>query len=196
MPNRELKRLEEANARVLARVSVSRDEASGQSSGQQKQHAVPERRSSRGGLALGLIGSLLAAHFGVVVFWLSPYDDATKQIVARWEPPTAAPMSPELMQRLEMMTRDLTNVSQEIEQLRQMTRDNATVTLQLNATLSQITAAAEQLKAELSQIARANAAMAEQLKASQEQTVRPRARPKPIKILPQVERQPEPLIRR
>ena len=183
MPNRELKRLEKANARVLARVWVSRDEASGHSSGQQKQHAVSERRSSRGGLALGLVGSLLAANFGVVAFWLSRYDDATKQIVARWEPPI---VSPELTERLEMMARDLTNVLQEIERLKasqeQITRDNAT--------------GAEQLKAELSQIARDNAAMAEQLKASQEQTVRPRARPKPIQILPQVERQPEALIRR
>jgi hypothetical protein len=186
MPNRELKRLEEANARVLARVSVSRDEASGHSSGQQEQHVVSERRSSRGGLALGLVGSLLAANFGVVAFWLSRYDDATKQIVARWEPPIVSPMSPKVTERLEMMARDLTNVLQEIERLKasqeQMTRDNAT--------------GAEQLKAELSQIARDNAAMAEQLKASQGQTLRPRARPKPIQILPQVERQPEALIRR
>src|SRR3974390_3063387 len=102
MPNRELKRLEEANARVLARMSVSRDEASGHPLGQQKQHAVSERRSSRGGLALGLVGSLLAANFGVVAFWLSPYDVATKQIVSRWKPSTVAPMSPELTERLEM----------------------------------------------------------------------------------------------
>jgi hypothetical protein len=204
-----IKRLEEANerarekfARVDERVSVSEDEVA----------RVPDRRTSRGGLALSLVGSLLAASFA---FWESPYGDATKQIVARWQlplvqttpqdpAPTVALMSPELMQRLQTMARDLANVAQGIEQLKysqeQLTRDNATVAEQLKSALSQMTrddaAAAEQFKAALSQIARDNAAIAGQLKASQEQTVRPGAPRMPVRILPQVEPQPETRIRR
>jgi hypothetical protein len=57
-------------------------------------------------------------------------------------------------------------------------------------------AAAEQFKAALSQITRDCAAIAEQLKASQEQTVRPRAPRMPVRVLPQVEPQPETRTRR
>jgi len=103
-------------------------------------------------------------------------------------------MSAELAQRLQTMARDLANVAQGIEQLKnsqeQLTRDNATVAEQLKATLSQMTrddaAVAEQFRAALSQITRDNAAIAEQLKASQDQTVRPRAPRMPVRILPQV----------
>ena len=75
-------------------------------------------------------------------------------------------MPPELTQRLQTIARDLANLEQGIEQLKnsqeQLTRDNATV--------------AEQLKAALSQLTRDNAAATiEQLNASQEQTARPRA---------------------
>lgn len=217
-----IKRLEEANAgarekiaRVNEQVSVPEDEVARHPSDQRKQPTVADHYTSRGGLALGLVGSLLAASFGVVAIWESPYGDATKQIVAQWalplvqttpqDPaPTVALMSPELMQRLQTMERDLANVVQGIERLKnsqeQLTRDNATITEQLKATLSQMTsgdaAAVEQFKAALSQITRNNAAIAEQLKASQEQTVRPRAPRMPVRILPQVEPQPRTLIRR
>jgi hypothetical protein len=192
-----IKRLEEANerarkkfARVADRVSVPEDEVARHSSDQRKQPTVPNRRTSRGGLAsLSLVGSLLAAS---LAFWVSPYGDATKQIVARWalslqttsqDPaPTVAFMSPELTQRLQTMARDLANLEQGIEQLKNsqelLTRDNATV--------------AEHLKAALSQLTRDNAAIIEQLKASQEQTARPRAPRMPVRVEPQ----PETRVRR
>ena len=193
-----IKRLEEANgrarkkfARVDERVSVSEDEAARHPSDQRKQPTVPNRRTSRGGLALSLvIGSLLAASFA---YWEAPYGDATKQIVARWalslvqttsqDPaPIVALMPPELTQRLQTMARDLADLAQGIEQLKnsqeQLTRDNATV--------------AEQLKAALSQLTRDNGAIVEQLKASQEQTARPRAPRTPVRVEPQ----PEARIRR
>jgi hypothetical protein len=210
MPNPEqnvplmIKRLEEANARardqfarVDERISESEQDAARHPSDQQEPPAVPDRRSSRGGLALlGLIGSLLAACVGVVAFvWQSSYGDAAKLNVARWAlplaqtipqdvAPTAAPMSPELAQRLQTMARDLANVEQGIEQLKtsqeQTVRDNAAV--------------AEQLKAALSHMNRDNAAVAEQLKASQEQMDRliaTRTRRKPVATLPQAGAQPQ-----
>ena len=75
--------------------------------------------------------------------------------------PTAAPLSPELAQRLQTMARDLANAEHEIEQLKtsqeQMARDNAS--------------AIEQLKASQEQTAHDNAKSAEQLKATREQVV-------------------------
>jgi hypothetical protein len=192
-----IKRLEEANARALEqsaraseRASASEQVAAPHPSGQQKPPSVPERPSPRGWLALGLFGPLLAATIGVVVFvWQSSYFDAAKLIVARWAlppaqttpqnvAPIAAPISPELAQRLQKMARDLANVAQGIGQLKtsqeQMGRDNAAV--------------AEQLKAALSQMTRDNAAVVELLKATLEQTVRltaGRAPRKPVPTLPQ-----------
>ena len=136
---------------------------------QQKRPAIPDRGSSRRMPAfLGLAGLLLVTSVCVAVFaWQSTYADAAKLIIARWANadllrPTslaAAPMSPELAQRLQTMARDLANLEQRIEQLKarqeQMARDN--------------TAVSEQLKATLAQIARDNAAVGEQLKASQKQ---------------------------
>jgi len=197
---------------------------------QQKSPAAPDRRSSRRRLALGLIGSLSAASLGVVAFvWQSSYLDAAKQIVARWAPvahttpqpiaPTAAAVSDELVERLQMMAQDLTKAAQGIEQLRttqeQMARDNTAVDEQLKAALAQMTrdnatvgalkaalaqmtrdnaAVGEQLKTALSQMARDNAAVAEQLKAIQEQTVRliaTRSRHKPVPTLPSFQAQPQ-----
>jgi archaellum component FlaC len=102
------------------------------------------------------------------------------------------------------MARDLASVAQGVKQLKnsleQISRDNAAVAEQFEAALSQFThdtaAAAEQFRATLSQITRDTAVIAEQFKASQEQTVRPRVRRKPVAIVPQVEAQPEALIRR
>ena len=75
--------------------------------------------------------------------------------------PTAAPLSPELAQRLQTMASDLSNAEHEIEQLKtrqeQMARDNAS--------------AIEQLKASQEQMARDNAKSGEQLKATREQMV-------------------------
>jgi DNA invertase Pin-like site-specific DNA recombinase len=75
--------------------------------------------------------------------------------------PTAAPLSPELAQRLQTMASDLSNAEHEIEQLKtrqeQMARDNAS--------------AIEQLKASQEQTARDNAKTGEQLKATREQIV-------------------------
>jgi ABC-type transporter Mla subunit MlaD len=109
-------------------------------------------------------------------------------------------MSPELTQRLQTMARELANLAQGIEQLKnsqeKLTRDNATVAEQLKEALSQMirddAAAAEQLKAALSQLTRDNAAIVEQLKTSQEQTARPRAPRMPLRVEPQ----PEARIRR
>jgi len=88
----------------------------------------------------------------------APLAQTTPQDVA----PTAAPLSPELAQRLQTMARDLANVGQGIEQLKtnqeQMVRDNAEL--------------AEQLKAAQAQMARDNENAVEQLKASQEQMAR------------------------
>jgi hypothetical protein len=246
MPNSEqivpldvmIKRLEEANARAHervaradVRVSEPQQDAARHPSDQQKRPAVPDRQSSRRLLASGLIGLLFAATtIGVVAFaWQSPNFDAAKLIVARGVPlaqttsqdiaPTAAPMSPDLAQRLQTMAHDLANVARGIEQLKtsqeqmvrdieavdeqlkaalsQMNRDNATVGA-LKTALSQMTrdnaAVAEQLKAALSQMTRDNAAAVEQLKATQEQMVRltaTRARRKPVPTPPQAEAQPQ-----
>jgi len=211
-----IKRLEEANARAHervtradARVSESQQDAARHPSDQPKPAAVPDRRSSRKGLALGLIGSVFAATtIGVVSFvWQSSYFDAAKLIVARWVPlaqttpqgvtPTAAPISPDLAQRLQTMAHDLANEAQGIEQLKisqeQMVRDIEAVGEQLKAALSQMNrdnAAVGALKTALSQMTRDNAAAAEQLKATQEQMVRltaTRARRKPVATQPQAE---------
>jgi hypothetical protein len=110
---------------------------------------------------------------------------------------TAAPMSPELEQRLQTLAHDLANVAQGIEQLKtsqeQMVGHNAAVAEVLKAALSQMardSAAVGTLKAALSQMTRDNAAVVEQLKVTQEQTVRliaTRARPKPVTTLPQAQ---------
>jgi hypothetical protein len=218
-----IKRLEEANARAhdkIARpdeqVCVLEEEVVRHFSDQQMHPAVALRRSSRGGLALGLIASLMATSLGVLALvWQSPYSDTAKRIVAQWASSLghsipqefAAPAdlaSSGLEQRLQTMARDLASVAQGVKQLKnsleQISRDNAAVAEQFEAALSQFThdtaAAAEQFRATLSQITRDTAVIAEQFKASQEQTVRPRVRRKPVAIVPQVEAQPEALIRR
>jgi hypothetical protein len=147
-------RAHEPVARPDEGVSESRQDAARHPSDQQKRPAVPDRQSSRGLLALGLIGLLFAATtIGVVAFaWQSPYFNAAQLIAARWVPlaqttpqgvtPTAAPMSSDLAQRLQTMAHDLANVAQGIEQLKtsqeQMVRDNEAVGQQLKAALSQM----------------------------------------------------------
>jgi len=173
-----IKRLEEANARAHEKAAPTEkpkpiqvpDAEVARLSSEQTRPAIPDPRSSRGGLAFGAAGLLLAACFGVVV-WQSHYGEAAKQVVARWAlplvhtttqglTPGAAPMS------AEAMARSLASISQEIERLKtgqeQMVRDHA--------------AAVEQLSAALSQVTHDNATIAEQLKASQEQKLRRRGR--------------------
>src|SRR5450432_1756542 len=75
--------------------------------------------------------------------------------------PTAAPMAPDLAQSIQMITRELANVEQGIDQLKtgqaQMVRDNAELAERLKAT---------------QEMARNNAELAEQLKPSHEQIAR------------------------
>jgi hypothetical protein len=105
----------------------------------------------------------------------APLAQITPQDVA----PTAAPMSPELAQSTQTMTRDLANLQQGIEQLKtnqdQMVRDYAAVAEQLKAAQVQMArdnAAVAELKASQEQMARDNAAVAAQLNASEEQMAR------------------------
>jgi hypothetical protein len=184
-----IRRLEEANARAYQRVAHAEERVSDSQQDAPRQFSDRQHPTtvlaSRGWLALALFVSLLAASLSVVAFvWQSSYLDLGKLIIARSAPPparttaqvvapTAAPISHELAQRLQTMTRELANVAQGIEQLKisqeQVVRDNA--------------AFGEQLKAALSQLTRDNAALVEQLKAGQEQTARPianRARRKPV----------------
>ena len=89
--------------------------------------------------------------------------------------PTAAPMAPDLAQSIQMITRELANVEQGIDQLKtgqaQMVRDNAELAEHLKATQEMArnnADFAEQLKASHEQMAN----IAEQLKQSQEQIAR------------------------
>jgi hypothetical protein len=179
-------RLEEANARARERfagadetVFKSERDIARHPSDQTNPPAVPDRQStgSRPALLALVVLPLAASACVVAAFaWQSSNGDAAKVIGARWatsllaqpaplapttsqDVPGAAPMSPELAQRLEKMERDLANVGQQIEQLKirqdQMVREN--------------TAVAQQLKAALAQKVRDNARVAEQLRASQEQ---------------------------
>src|SRR5450631_946991 len=89
--------------------------------------------------------------------------------------PTAALMAPDLAQSIQMITRELANVEQGIDQLKtgqaQMVRDNAELAERLKATQEMArnnAELAEQLKASHEQMAN----IAEQLKQSQEQITR------------------------
>ena len=89
--------------------------------------------------------------------------------------PSAAPMAPDLAQSIQMITRELANLEQGIDQLKtgqaQMVRDNAELAEHLKATQEMArnnADFAEQLKASHEQMAN----IAEQLKQSQEQIAR------------------------
>ena len=89
--------------------------------------------------------------------------------------PSAAPMAPDLAQSIQMITRELANLEQGIDQLKtgqaQMVRDNAELAERLKATQEMArnnADLAEQLKASHEQMAN----IAEQLKQSQEQIAR------------------------
>ena len=90
--------------------------------------------------------------------------------------PTAAPMAPDLAQSIQMITRELANVEQGIDQLKtgqaQIVRDNAELAEHLKAMQEMArhnAALAEDLKVAQAQMARDNVNFAEQLKATQEQ---------------------------
>jgi len=87
--------------------------------------------------------------------------------------PTAAPMASDLAQSIQMITRELANLEQGIDQLKtgqaQMVRDNAELVLKATQEMARNNAdLAEQLKASHEQMAN----IAEQLKQSQEQIAR------------------------
>ena len=89
------------------------------------------------------------------------------------EAPTAAAMAPDLAQSIQMITRELANLEQGIDQLKtgqaQMVRDNAELVLKATQEMARNNAdLAEQLKASHEQMAN----IAEQLKQSQEQIAR------------------------
>ena len=160
-------------------------------SGQQKRLAVPDRRSSRGRLALlGLIGLLLAACVCVAALaWQSPYGDAAKLVIARWAPQRvsisslplekqelpAQPSSPTVdvaataalpqpAPRAQTTPQDVapTAAPPELAQwLQTMARD-----------LANVEQGIEQLKTSQEQMVRDKAELAEQLKAAQAQMAR------------------------
>jgi hypothetical protein len=89
------------------------------------------------------------------------------------EAPTAAAVAPDLAQSIQMITRELANVEQEIDQLKtgqaQMVRDSVELVLKATQEMARNNAdLGEQLKASHEQMAN----IAEQLKQSQEQTAR------------------------
>jgi hypothetical protein len=89
------------------------------------------------------------------------------------EAPTAAAMAPDLAQSIQMITRELANVEQEIDQLKtgqaQMVRDSVELVLKATQEMARNNAdLGEQLKAGHEQMAN----IAEQLKQSQEQIAR------------------------
>jgi uncharacterized protein YoxC len=87
------KRLPRANEQV----SRLEQDAVRHPSDQQQRPAVPDRRSSRGRLALkGLIGLLMAACIGAAAVALRSYGDGdtAKQMIARWAPQPGLSSSP------------------------------------------------------------------------------------------------------
>lgn len=155
--------------------------------------AFPGGRLSLGGWVLrGFTGLLLVACIGVAaVAWRrSSGDDAAKaappqpialaQTAPEHVAPSATTASPELMQLLQPMARELATLGKEIERLEarqeQLARDNTNVVEQLKASQEQMTRdianVAGQLKTNQEQMARDIANVAELLKTSQEQMAR------------------------
>ena len=148
--------------------------------------AVSDNRISlRGRVVRGAAGILLAAGIGVAgIMWLGSSGDAAKTAPLQSAPlvqtaPTIA-MSPELAPLLQSISRDLTSVGKEIEQLKLgrelIARDNATLSEQLKASQEQLTRVvarlSDELKASQEVVARNNANVAEQIKAIQDHLAR------------------------
>jgi DNA polymerase III gamma/tau subunit len=185
----EIGRADRQLPRVDEQVSRLGPGAARKPSGQQKRLAVPDRRSSRGRLALlGLIGLLLAACICVAALaW--PYGDAAKLTIARWAPqrvstsslplekqelpaqPSPAPVDvaataalPQPAPLAQTTPQDTapTAAPPELAQwLQTMARD-----------LANVEQGIEQLKTSQEQMVRDNANLAEQLKAAQAQMAR------------------------
>ena len=182
--------------RVDEQVSKLGPGAARKPSGQQKRLAVPDRRSSRGRLALlGLIGLLLAACIGVAALaWQSPYGDAAKLVIARWAPQRVSTSSlpsekQELPAQPSPATVDVaaTAALPQPAPLAQTTpQDVAPTAAPLSPELAQwlqtmardlanVEQGIEQLKTSQEQMVRDNAELAEQLKAAQAQMARDNA---------------------
>jgi hypothetical protein len=194
-------RLEKANARAYQqfarrgeRVLKPDQDGPHYASDKQDPAAAPERHTSRAKWSyVVLIASLLAAA-GVTAFaWELSYGEAAKlfgrwanpwilqtvpqaQSVPRDGVPASAPISSEITQRLQRMADDLTNMEQQIGQLKvsqeQAIRDAAAVSEHFKTSKEQMVLdnakAVEQFNAALAQMDSKNAAVAKQLKASQE----------------------------
>jgi len=182
--------------RVDEQVSRSEQGAARKPSGQQKRPAVPDRRSSRGRLALlGLIGLLLAACICVAALaWQSPYGDAAKLIIARSAPQRVSTSSlplekQELPAQPSPSAVDVaaTAALPQPAPLAQTTPQDVAPTaapsspelaqwLQTMARdLANVEQGIEQLKTSQEQMVRDNAELAEQLKAAQAQMARDNA---------------------
>ncbi len=151
--------------------------------GMGRQPALSGDRISLGRWALrGFAGILLATIIGgAAVIWLGSSGDAAKTAPSQPTPlaktgPTAA-VSSEVTSLLQSMSRDLSSVGKEIEQLKAgrelLVRDNANLSEQLKASQEQLARAvaglSEQLKVSQEQVAQDNAKMADQIKGIQEQ---------------------------
>ncbi len=147
--------------------------------------AASGNRMPLGGWTIrGFAVILLAAGIGVAaLIWFGLSGDAAK--IALSQPaslaqiaPTAVP--PELTPLLQSISRDLTSVGKEIEQLKAgrelMARDDANLSEQLKASQEQLTRGvarlSEQFKTSQEQVARDNANVAEQIKGIQDQLAR------------------------
>jgi hypothetical protein len=182
--------------RVDEQVSRSEQGAARKPSGQQKRLAVPDRRPSRGRLALlGLIGLLLAACISVAALaWQSPYGDAAKLIIARWAPQRVSTSSlplekQELPAQPSPPTVDVAATAalpQPAPLAQTPPRDVAPTAVPLSPELAQwlqtmardlanVEQGIEQLKTSQEQMVRDNAELAEQLKAAQAQMARDNA---------------------
>ncbi len=147
--------------------------------GMGRQPALSGDRISLGRWALrGFAGILLATIIGgAAVIWLGSSGDAAKTAPSQPTPlaqtgPTAA-VSSEVTSLLQSMSRDLSSVGKEIEQLKAgrelLVRDNANLSEQLKASQEQLARVSEQLKVSQEQVAQDNAKMADQIKGIQEQ---------------------------
>ena len=185
----EIGRADRQLPRVDEQVSRLGPGAARKPSGQPKRLAVPDRRSSRGRLALlGLIGLLLAA--GICVAALAwPYGDAAKLIIARSAPQRVSTSSlPSEKQELPAQSSPApvdvaaTAALPQPAPLAQTTPQDVAPTaappelaqwLQTMARdLANVEQGIEQLKTSQEQMVRDNANLAEQLKAAQAQMAR------------------------
>jgi hypothetical protein len=179
--------------RVDEQVSKLGPGAARRPSGQQKRLAVPDRRSSRGRLALlGLIGLLLAACISVAALtWQSRYGHEAKLIIARWAPQRVS-ISSLPLEKQELPAQPsppavdvaATAALPQPARLAQTTpQDVAPTAAPLSPELAQwlqtmardlanVEQGIEQLKTSQEQMVRDNAKLAEQLKAAQAQMAR------------------------